>query len=142
MNEVFNAVQEILVRHGLSTETEWPQVLAIGSQSAGKSTLLEMVLGEEFLPKGEGIVTRTPILIQARKNTEVPSIRAVFEDPKMMLTNKESIKQELLARTARIAGSGKNVSDQPIIIKLEGASLSSLSVIDLPGLTKVPVAGQ
>ena len=41
-----------------------PQIVVIGSQSVGKSSLLEMLIGMDFLPKGDGIVTRTPILIQ------------------------------------------------------------------------------
>ncbi len=40
----------------------------VGSQSSGKSSLLESLIGLEVLPKGEGIVTRTPILIQTFKD--------------------------------------------------------------------------
>lgn len=140
--DVLNKLQEILVRYKLSTDAEMPQILVIGSQSAGKSTLLELLLGEELLPKGEGIVTRTPILIQANHAERISPTRAILEDPHTVIDHPSKIKEELLIRTARIAGPGKNVSDQPIIIKLQGRSLQALSLIDLPGLTKIPVRDQ
>lgn len=33
-------------------------------QSSGKSSVLEAVVGKDFLPRGTGIVTRRPLLLQ------------------------------------------------------------------------------
>lgn len=33
-------------------------------QSAGKSSVLENVVGRDFLPRGSGIVTRRPLILQ------------------------------------------------------------------------------
>lgn len=41
-----------------------PQIVVIGSQSSGKSSVLENVVGKDFLPRGSGIVTRRPLVLQ------------------------------------------------------------------------------
>ncbi|KAJ2682905.1 mitochondrial dynamin GTPase Msp1, partial [Coemansia spiralis] len=38
-----------------------PSIVVIGSQSSGKSSVLEAIVGQEFLPKGTNMVTRRPI---------------------------------------------------------------------------------
>jgi hypothetical protein len=42
-----------------------PQIVAVGGQSAGKSSVLEAVVGRDFLPRSSGICTRRP-LVRAR----------------------------------------------------------------------------
>ena len=58
-------IQNTLVSNNLQFDISIPQIVVIGSQSVGKSSLLEQLIGAEFLPKGQGIVTRTPIIIQS-----------------------------------------------------------------------------
>lgn len=41
-----------------------PQISVIGGQSAGKSSVLENFVGRDFLPRGNGIVTRRPLVLQ------------------------------------------------------------------------------
>jgi GTP-binding protein EngB required for normal cell division len=41
-----------------------PELVIIGSQSAGKSSLIEHIVGIDFLPRGNDIVTRRPLLVQ------------------------------------------------------------------------------
>jgi len=36
----------------------------VGSQSCGKSSVLENIVGKDFLPRGTGIVTRRPLVLQ------------------------------------------------------------------------------
>lgn len=64
MLEVINQIQEVLVRENTHHLIQLPETVVVGAQSVGKSSLLELLIGAKFLPKGEGIVTRTPILIQ------------------------------------------------------------------------------
>ncbi len=42
-----------------------PQIVVVGSQSSGKSSVLENIVGRDFLPRGAGIVTRRPLILQA-----------------------------------------------------------------------------
>lgn len=41
-----------------------PQIAVVGSQSSGKSSVLETIVGRDFLPRGSGIVTRRPLVLQ------------------------------------------------------------------------------
>ena len=41
-----------------------PQISVVGGQSSGKSSVLENIVGRDFLPRGSGIVTRRPLIIQ------------------------------------------------------------------------------
>lgn len=43
-----------------------PQIAVVGSQSSGKSSVLEALVGRDFLPRGSNIVTRRPLILQVR----------------------------------------------------------------------------
>lgn len=43
---------------------ELPQIVVVGSQSSGKSSVIEALVGRDFLPRGTGIVTRRPLILQ------------------------------------------------------------------------------
>lgn len=60
---VINKLQDVFktVREG---SLDLPQIVVIGSQSSGKSSLIESIVGKEFLPRGNGIVTRRPLILQ------------------------------------------------------------------------------
>jgi dynamin GTPase len=47
-----------------------PQIAVVGGQSAGKSSVLENFVGKDFLPRGSGIVTRRPLILQLQTGTE------------------------------------------------------------------------
>ena len=46
---------------------ELPQIVVVGAQSTGKSSVLESIVGRDFLPRGSGIVTRCPLVLQLRR---------------------------------------------------------------------------
>ena len=48
----------------LDFKLELPQVAVIGSQSSGKSSVLEALVGRDFLPRGPDICTRRPLVLQ------------------------------------------------------------------------------
>ncbi|GFZ02894.1 DYNAMIN-like 1E [Actinidia rufa] len=47
-----------------------PSVAVVGGQSSGKSSVLESIVGRDFLPRGSGIVTRRPLVLQLYKIDE------------------------------------------------------------------------
>lgn len=60
-----NLLQDAFAQSGLSTSTiDLPQIAVVGSQSSGKSSVLENIVGRDFLPRGTGIVTRRPLILQ------------------------------------------------------------------------------
>lgn len=46
---------------------ELPQIVVIGAQSSGKSSVLESIVGRDFLPRGNGIVTRCPLILNLKR---------------------------------------------------------------------------
>ena len=54
---------------GLDDYISLPRIAVLGTQSAGKSSLLEAVCGLNFLPRGSGVVTRRPLELRMVQNT-------------------------------------------------------------------------
>jgi len=68
---MINKLQDVMaVMPERSTGIELPQIVVVGSQSSGKSSVLESVVGRDFLPRGSGIVTRAPLILQLQHLTE------------------------------------------------------------------------
>ena len=55
---MMNEIQKALEGAKLQFQIDLPCIAAIGAQSSGKSSVLESIVGEDFLPRGTGIVTR------------------------------------------------------------------------------------
>ena len=58
-----NKIQDVFNTIGFN-KIDLPQLVVVGSQSAGKSSVLESVVGKDFLPRGTGMVTKTPLILQ------------------------------------------------------------------------------
>uniref|UniRef100_A0A914NXP8 Dynamin-type G domain-containing protein n=1 Tax=Panagrolaimus davidi TaxID=227884 RepID=A0A914NXP8_9BILA len=62
---IIGKLQDVFAAVGSrENEVDLPQIVVVGSQSAGKSSVIEGIVGRDFLPRGSGIVTRRPLLIQ------------------------------------------------------------------------------
>ncbi|KAJ4173428.1 Dynamin- GTPase protein [Fusarium falciforme] len=59
-----NKLQDLVFNTIGSDSLDLPQIVVVGSQSAGKSSVLENIVGRDFLPRGSGIVTRRPLILQ------------------------------------------------------------------------------
>ena len=55
-----------------------PQIVVIGSQSTGKTSVLESIVQKDFLPRGDGIVTRRPLVLQITQDMKAKEPFAVF----------------------------------------------------------------
>jgi GTPase SAR1 family protein len=60
LQDAFNAIN-------VRNQIELPQIVVVGSQSTGKSSVLESIVGRDFLPRGSGIVTRCPLVLQLKR---------------------------------------------------------------------------
>lgn len=56
--QMMNEIQMTLGEAHLKFEPNLPRIAVIGAQSSGKSSVLESIVGIDFLPRGTGIVTR------------------------------------------------------------------------------------
>uniref|UniRef100_A0A8D2LT68 Dynamin-2 n=1 Tax=Varanus komodoensis TaxID=61221 RepID=A0A8D2LT68_VARKO len=94
----------------------------------------------DFLPRGSGIVTRRPLVLQlVNSNTEYGEF---LHCKGKKFTDFEEIRQEIEAETDRVTGSNKGISPVPINLRVYSPHVLSLTLVDLPGMTKVPVGDQ
>src|ERR1700761_9671515 len=59
-----NKLQDLVFNTIGNDSLDLPQIVVVGSQSSGKSSVLENIVGRDFLPRGSGIVTRRPLILQ------------------------------------------------------------------------------
>lgn len=163
-----------LVFNTIGSDTiDLPQVVVVGSQSSGKSSVLENIgkfpaksqsyaylrkVGRDFLPRGTGIVTRRPLILQlinvASPTTHDKTISNVATNniesewaeflhlPGRRFSDFNQVRTEIEQETSRIAGMNKGINRSPIHLKIFSAHVLNLTLVDLPGLTKIPIGDQ
>jgi GTPase SAR1 family protein len=151
--ELNDRMNRLLTRESKINPTS---IVVAGDQSHGKTSLLEALSGVD-LPRGEGIQTRVPLVLQLRSATfeEHAIIRiqpgrgseekAATEASKH--SDGERISLEDIADKVReytnvAAGAGKDIKDRPIELKVFRNNQDDLTLIDLPGITRVALKGQ
>lgn len=188
IDKLSNIVYEQNLNSGVSGDDiiDLPTIAVIGSQSSGKSSILETLVGKDFLPRGTGIVTRRPLVLQLCniKETDIAVLdldsdvdaQACTEEGEITLEehlkrnnadynkslpknsvkewgeflhfpgkrffNFNDIRKEIESETFRIAGKNKGISNNPINLKVYSPNVVNLTLIDLPGITKVPIGEQ
>ncbi|RVE69622.1 hypothetical protein OJAV_G00079810 [Oryzias javanicus] len=137
---LINKLQDAFSSIGQSCNLDLPQIAVVGGQSAGKSSVLENFVGRDFLPRGSGIVTRRPLILQlVNSKTE----HAEFLHCKgKKFVNFDEVRAEIEAETDRVTGSNKGISPIPINLRVYSPHVLNLTLIDLPGMTKVAVGDQ
>ena len=112
-------------------------------------------MGRDFLPRGQGIVTRRPLVLQLI-HTPVPSPPSDPSSSETTLTPTHTewgqflhvdkrftdfneIRKEIEQETFRVAGQNKGISKLPINLRIYSPNVLDLTLVDLPGLTKVGV---
>ncbi|XP_058861370.1 dynamin-1 isoform X4 [Acipenser ruthenus] len=135
-----NKLQDAFSAIGQNANLDLPQIAVVGGQSAGKSSVLENFVGKDFLPRGSGIVTRRPLVLQL---INCPTEYAEFLHCKgKKFVDFEEVRMEIEAETDRITGSNKGISSIPINLRVSSPHVLNLTLVDLPGMTKVPVGDQ
>ncbi|CCD23887.1 dynamin-related GTPase DNM1 NDAI_0C02270 [Naumovozyma dairenensis CBS 421] len=177
-----NKLQDVMYASGIDT-VDLPILAVVGSQSSGKSSIIETLVGRDFLPRGTGIVTRRPLILQlinipegsdhatdgsnstfeSKKEVNavltetVPDANPLVESTEKQIFNEwgeflhvpnrkfydfNEIKREIENETARLAGKNKGISKSPINLKIFSPHVLNLTLVDLPGITKVPIGEQ
>ena len=119
-------------------------LVSVGSQSSGKSSVIESIVGRDFLPRGTGIVTRCPLVLSLRRVENKSELEwgEFLHKKNVKFTNFDNIRREIEEQTNQIAGAqGKCISEKPINLTIYSPSVVDLTMVDLPGIIKVPVEG-
>uniref|UniRef100_A0AAY5JY21 Dynamin-2 n=1 Tax=Esox lucius TaxID=8010 RepID=A0AAY5JY21_ESOLU len=137
---LINKLQDAFSCIGQSCNLDLPQIAVVGGQSAGKSSVLENFVGRDFLPRGSGIVTRRPLILQL-VNSQAEYAEFLHCKGRKFVDFDE-VRLEIEAETDRITGSNKGISAVPINLRVYSPNVLNLTLIDLPGMTKVAVGDQ
>ncbi|XP_028256732.1 dynamin-2 isoform X4 [Parambassis ranga] len=137
---LINKLQDAFSSIGQTCNLDLPQIAVVGGQSAGKSSVLENFVGRDFLPRGSGIVTRRPLILQL-VNSKAEYAEFLHCKGRKFVDFDE-VRLEIEAETDRITGSNKGISPIPINLRVYSPNVLNLTLIDLPGMTKVPVGDQ
>ncbi|XP_063379653.1 dynamin-1-like protein isoform X3 [Cydia fagiglandana] len=177
---VINKLQDVFNTVGADA-IQLPQIIVLGTQSSGKSSVIESLVGRSFLPRGPGIVTRRPLILQLvyspkdskehrsaeeelRQQIPVPASwnpisqlsNSMFSSGTVNLeewgkflhtkdkiyTDFDQIRQEIERETDRMAGNNKGICPEAINLKIYSTKVVNLTLVDLPGITKVPIGDQ
>ncbi|TYG35742.1 hypothetical protein ES288_D13G006900v1 [Gossypium darwinii] len=118
-----------------------PTIVVVGDQSSGKSSVLESLAGVN-LPRSQGICTRVPLIIKLQNHARPrPELYLEYND-KMVPVEEPQIATAINIATDEIAGPGKSISDIPLTLVVRKDGVPDLTMVDLPGITRVPVHGQ
>lgn len=159
-NQILNIANEI---NGIFSETNLvefkpelalPRLIVVGTQSSGKSSVLNSIMSMDILPTGKNMTTRSPMdirLHQLKGNVTEGwvefgdySSEGWINEKKIMIklpipldSEINEIRDFISQKTIEIAGDGMNISSKPIIINIYSPNVPNLSLVDLPGLTMV-----
>ncbi|KAF2320578.1 hypothetical protein GH714_028433 [Hevea brasiliensis] len=145
---IVNKLQDIFAQLGSQSTIELPQVAVVGSQSSGKSSVLEALVGG-ISCLGEMIFARDGrwfcSCCRLRGRQMAPrrsggSSCIILENASMI--SPRSAEKFKYAETAKEAGDNKGVSDRQIRLKIFSPNVLDITLVDLPGITKVPVGDQ
>lgn len=141
-----NKLQDVFSQLSADVKLDLPQIAVVGSQSSGKSSVLEALVGRDFLPRGSNIVTRRPLILQLVKTQPAAGQYAEWGEflhaPGKRFYDFDRIRQEILTETERVVGSNKGISEKPIRLKIYSPNVLTMTLVDLPGITRVPVGDQ
>lgn len=160
--QLVNKLQDVFTTVGVANPIDLPQIVVVGSQSSGKSSVLENIVGRDFLPRGSGIVTRRPLILQLINRPASSQSNGTKEEiaggddkaanadewgeflhiPGQKFFDFNKVREEIDRETAAKVGRNAGISPAPINLRIYSPNVLNLTLVDLPGLTRVPVGDQ
>ncbi|MEE6505614.1 hypothetical protein FKM82_005584 [Ascaphus truei] len=122
-----NKMQDAFSAIGQNANLDLPQIAVVGGQSAGKSSVLENFVGN--------CVSVCHCVVCAEYAEFLHCKGKKF-------TDFDEVRQEIEAETDRLTGTNKGISSVPINLRVYSPMVLNLTLVDLPGMTKVPVGDQ
>uniref|UniRef100_A0A3Q2VCS5 Interferon-induced GTP-binding protein Mx n=1 Tax=Haplochromis burtoni TaxID=8153 RepID=A0A3Q2VCS5_HAPBU len=128
---------------GVEKDLALPAIAVIGDQSSGKSSVLEALSGVA-LPRGVGIVTRCPLELKMtrKKKGEAWYGKISYRDYNEELKKPSLVEKKIREAQDKLVGNGTGISNDLISLQIASPDVPDLTLIDLPGITRVAVSGQ
>uniref|UniRef100_A0A8C2X573 Interferon-induced GTP-binding protein Mx n=1 Tax=Cyclopterus lumpus TaxID=8103 RepID=A0A8C2X573_CYCLU len=128
---------------GVEKDLALPAIAVIGDQSSGKSSVLEALSGVA-LPRGSGIVTRCPLELKMKRRREGEKWygKISYQDHEEEIEDPADVDRMIREAQNKMAGVGEGISNDLISLEIASPNVPDLTLIDLPGITRVAVKGQ
>lgn len=128
---------------GVEQDLALPAIAVIGDQSSGKSSVLEALSGVA-LPRGSGIVTRCPLELKMKrkKDGEEWYGKIKYNKHEEEIEDPADVEDKIREAQNQVAGVGVDISEELISLEIASPDVPDLTLIDLPGITRVAVNGQ
>ena len=124
---------------GVKDNIKLPRICVIGNQMSGKSSVLESIIGLYILPKGDGIVNRRALELHLNHiNSGEPW--AEFEERKdIKFTDFTKLEETIEELNEELRGKYNEIINKPIILNIYSQTCPDLTLIDLPGIERIPL---
>ena len=125
---------------GLSEYVALPQIVAMGDTSSGKSSVLSALSGITF-PSSDKLTTRCPTELILSSSIEFSGTVHLqryngIKEAHVILKSPEMITTEIQLLTQKLVDEGQHISEDAIIVTVQGPNYPDLTLTDLPGLVR------
>ncbi|XP_017976340.1 PREDICTED: dynamin-related protein 4C [Theobroma cacao] len=138
---LLDAIDKLRLLMVMKEGIQLPTIVVVGDQSSGKSSVLDSLAGVN-LPRSQGICTRVPLIIRLQNHSSPRPDLYLEYSGKVVPVDESYIATAINLATDEITGHGKGISNTPLTLVVKKDGVPDLTMVDLPGITRVPVHGQ